>query len=230
MNVRRLVPCFAVFLALTGAAQDFAAVAVPPEAYSALRWRLAGPLRGGWATSAVGVPGKPDTFYMGTADGGVWTTTDAGRTWSSLFDHEGAASVGALALAPSDPAVLYVGTGQAVSYTHLTLPSTAPATAAKPGSTGASPTAITSAACGSIRATPTWCSPPPRGISSAPTPSAASSAPPTAARPGTARCSWTRTRAARTWEWTRPIPAFCLPACGRSKSTRGDARVAATAA
>jgi photosystem II stability/assembly factor-like uncharacterized protein len=118
MNFRRPVSYLAVFLGLAALAGT--AAAVPPEAYSALRWRLAGPLRGGWATSAVGVPGKPDTFYIGTADGGVWTTLDAGRTWSSLFDHEGAASVGALALAPSDPAVLYVGTGQVSARWDIT--------------------------------------------------------------------------------------------------------------
>jgi photosystem II stability/assembly factor-like uncharacterized protein len=85
---------------------------VPPEAYQALRWRLVGPFRGGWATAASGVPGQPETFYIGTADGGVWKTTDAGRTWNPLFDREAAASIGALAVAPSDPEVLYVGTGQ----------------------------------------------------------------------------------------------------------------------
>src|ERR1700681_106922 len=111
MNLRRFVSCLAVFLS-QAAISSVATAAVPPEAYSGLRWRLVGPLRGGWATSAVGVPNKPDTFFIGTADGGVWTTNDAGRTWNSLFDHEGAASVGALALAPSNPAVLYVGTGQ----------------------------------------------------------------------------------------------------------------------
>ncbi|MFY9824013.1 MAG: hypothetical protein WAM82_21725 [Thermoanaerobaculia bacterium] len=120
MTLRRLaVSCLAVPLALAGMA-GAANAAVPPEAYSALRWRLAGPLRGGWATSAVGVPGKPDTFYIGTADGGVWTTADAGRTWSPLFDHEGAASVGALALAPSDREVLYVGTGQVSARWDIT--------------------------------------------------------------------------------------------------------------
>jgi len=119
MNLRRLISCLAVFLGLA-AVTSAATAAVPPEAYGSLRWRLVGPLRGGWATSAVGVPGKPDTFYIGTADGGVWTTTDAGRTWSSLFDHEGAASVGALALATSDPAVLYIGTGQVSARWDIT--------------------------------------------------------------------------------------------------------------
>src|SRR6185312_13522339 len=121
MNLRS-VSRAAVLLGLAAIAgiAGSATAAVPPEAYSALRWRLVGPLRGGWATSATGVPGKPDTFYMGTADGGVWTTADAGRTWNPLFDHEGAASVGALALAPSDPAVLYVGTGQVSARWDIT--------------------------------------------------------------------------------------------------------------
>ncbi len=114
MNLRRLASYLAVFLCLTGclASKAAAAAPVPPDAYSGLRWRLVGPLRGGWGTCASGVPGQPETFYFGAADGGVWKTTDAGRTWNPLFDHEKAASIGALAVAPSDPAVLYVGTGQ----------------------------------------------------------------------------------------------------------------------
>ena len=114
MNLRRLVSSFLAVLALSGAALA-AAAPVPPESYSALRWRLVGPLRGGWGTCASGVPGQPETFYFGAADGGVWKTTDAGRTWNPLFEHEAAASIGALAVAPSDPSVLYVGTGQVTS-------------------------------------------------------------------------------------------------------------------
>ena len=109
MNLRRLFLRSAVLLLLISAAVA-AAAAVPPEDYSALRWRLVGPLRGGWGTCASGVPGQPETFYFGAADGGVWKTTDAGRTWSSLFDYEKAASIGALAVAPGDPAVIYAGT------------------------------------------------------------------------------------------------------------------------
>jgi photosystem II stability/assembly factor-like uncharacterized protein len=111
MNLRRLASHLAVFFCLAATAAA-AAAPVPPDTYSDLRWRLVGPLRGGWGTAASGVPGQPETFYFGAADGGVWKTTDAGRTWNPLFDHEKAASVGALVVAPSDPAVLYVGTGQ----------------------------------------------------------------------------------------------------------------------
>ncbi len=85
---------------------------VPPAAYGGMRWRLVGPFRAGWATVAAGVPGKPNTFYFGSAGGGVWKTTDAGRTWQGLMQHQEASSIGALAVAPSDPDVIYVGTGQ----------------------------------------------------------------------------------------------------------------------
>lgn len=85
---------------------------IPESAYDQLRWRLLGPFRAGWALCAAGVPGDPTTFYFGAADGGVFRTSDAGITWQSLFDRYGSASVGALALAPSDPQVIWVGTGQ----------------------------------------------------------------------------------------------------------------------
>ncbi|HUO79684.1 MAG TPA: hypothetical protein VMU00_06050 [Steroidobacteraceae bacterium] len=92
------------------------AAAEPPaaavEPLPALEWRLLGPFRGGWSTMAVGVPGEPDTFYAGAAGGGVWKTTDAGRTWRNLTDAQPITAVGALAVAPSDPRVVYVGTGQ----------------------------------------------------------------------------------------------------------------------
>jgi len=94
-------------LAGPGMAKDTAAAV-----RSGLHWRLVGPFRGGWATVVQGVPSEPDTFYFGAAGGGVWRTQDAGRTWVSLFDRGSAASVGALAVSPSQPNILYVGTGQ----------------------------------------------------------------------------------------------------------------------
>ena len=83
-----------------------------PEFYGDLHWRQLGPFRGGWATVVEGVPRKPNTFYAGTAGGGVWQTEDAGRTWQPVFQHGPAASIGALAVAPSNPNVIYIGTGQ----------------------------------------------------------------------------------------------------------------------
>ncbi len=85
---------------------------VPPAVYQGLHWRFVGPFRGGWATVATGVPSEPETFYFGAAGGGVWKTTDAGRTWHGLLQHRAASAIGALAVAPSDPDVIYAGTGQ----------------------------------------------------------------------------------------------------------------------
>ena len=118
MHRRRLVSCLA--LSVLVASASAAAAPVPPEAFSALRWRLAGPLRAGWSTCAAGVPGRPETFLFGTADGGVWKTTDAGRTWSPLFEHETTAAIGALAVATIEPAILYVGTGQITTRWDVT--------------------------------------------------------------------------------------------------------------
>jgi len=87
---------------------------VPDAMLDGLSWRLIGPHRAGWSTVAVGVPQRPETFYFGAAGGGVWKTTDAGRTWAAVFD-DGPPSIGALAVAPSDPNTIYVGTGQVTS-------------------------------------------------------------------------------------------------------------------
>src|SRR5581483_10455653 len=77
-----------------------------------LSWRLVGPFRAGWATVAIGIPEQPDTFYFGGAGGGVWKTTNAGRTWRNVSDAAGIVSVGAIAIAPSNPNIVYVGSGQ----------------------------------------------------------------------------------------------------------------------
>jgi photosystem II stability/assembly factor-like uncharacterized protein len=77
-----------------------------------LEWRLIGPFRSGWSTMAAGVADEPGTYYSGYAGGGVWKTTDAGETWKPIFDSQPVSAVGALAVAASDPKVIYVGTGQ----------------------------------------------------------------------------------------------------------------------
>jgi photosystem II stability/assembly factor-like uncharacterized protein len=92
-------------------AHTAAASGLPISAYSQLQWRLLGPFRGGWATMAGGVAGSPNTFYFSGAGGGVWRTDDAGRTWRPVGDSLPPA-IGALAVAPSAPDTLYVGTGQ----------------------------------------------------------------------------------------------------------------------
>jgi photosystem II stability/assembly factor-like uncharacterized protein len=95
-------------------AADLGSSAAPPEsAYSALQWRGIGPFRGGRAVAVAGVPGSPNVFYFGAAAGGVWKTIDAGATWKPIFDAEKAASIGAIAVARSNPDIIYVGTGEA---------------------------------------------------------------------------------------------------------------------
>jgi photosystem II stability/assembly factor-like uncharacterized protein len=84
-----------------------------------LRWRHIGPFRAGRTKSAVGVPSQPNTFYIGATNGGVWKTTDAGRTWDPLFDAQSSGSIGAVEVAPSDPNVLYVGSGEGLQRPDL---------------------------------------------------------------------------------------------------------------
>src|SRR5262245_13644745 len=83
-----------------------------PESFSALRWRLVGPHRAGRVTSVAGIPGKSAIYYFGTPGGGLWQTTDGGRVWKPIFDDAQVPSIGAVALAPSNPEIVYVGTGE----------------------------------------------------------------------------------------------------------------------
>src|SRR6266540_6408537 len=78
-----------------------------------LQWRFIGPFRGGRVLAVAGVPGEPQHFYFGSVNGGVWESLDAGRTWQPIFDGQPIGSIGALAVAPSDPNVIYVGSGEA---------------------------------------------------------------------------------------------------------------------
>lgn len=87
--------------------------------YSTLQYRLIGPFRGGRTVGAAGIPDQPNTFYIGVSNGGVWKTTDAGRTWDPIFDSESTGSVGTLALAPSDPNIIYVGSGEGLRRPDL---------------------------------------------------------------------------------------------------------------
>jgi photosystem II stability/assembly factor-like uncharacterized protein len=99
--------CFAAMVCGSASAQQFDA-----SAYAGMRWRSIGPYRAGRVTAVAGVSSDPAVDYMGTPDGGVWKTTDGGHVWKPIFDSTRVASIGALALAPSNPNVIYVGTGE----------------------------------------------------------------------------------------------------------------------
>ena len=89
-----------------------AAQQIAPELLHGLTWRLIGPHRGGRVTAVAGIPGNTKTYYMGTPGGGVWKTTNAGRTWFPIFDQADVASIGDMVVVPSDPNTIYVATGE----------------------------------------------------------------------------------------------------------------------
>ncbi|MCF8342217.1 MAG: hypothetical protein K9I82_14680 [Chitinophagaceae bacterium] len=101
---------------LTALAQPF-----DPSYASALKWRMIGPYRGGRTVGAVGVPQQPNVFYIGVNNGGVWKTTDYGRTWKPIFDDQPTGSIGDVVVAPSNPNVLYVASGEGLQRPDLSV-------------------------------------------------------------------------------------------------------------
>ncbi|HEY6331396.1 MAG TPA: glycoside hydrolase, partial [Blastocatellia bacterium] len=87
--------------------------------YRGMRWRMIGPFRGGRTVGATGVPSQPNVFYIGVNDGGVWKTDDFGRTWTPIFDDQPTGSIGTVAVAPSDPNIVYVGSGEGLQRPDL---------------------------------------------------------------------------------------------------------------
>jgi photosystem II stability/assembly factor-like uncharacterized protein len=94
---------------------------VPENTYQELHWRMIGPFRGGRTRAAAGVPNQPNVFYVGQVNGGVWKTEDYGRTWSPIFDHESTQSIGTIAVAPSDPNIIYVSSGEGLHRPDLSV-------------------------------------------------------------------------------------------------------------
>jgi photosystem II stability/assembly factor-like uncharacterized protein len=107
---------FAVLLAPLPARQ---AAPISPSLFAGLKWRGIGPHRASRTVAAAGHRGQPHTFYMGAVNGGVWKTTDAGRTWVPVFDDQPTGSIGSLAVAPSDPNVVYAGSGEGLHRPDL---------------------------------------------------------------------------------------------------------------
>ena len=92
-----------------------------PDRYAGLRWRHIGPFRGGRTVAASGVPSQPNVFYIAANNGGVFKSTDYGRVWKPIFDDQPTGSIGALAVAPSDPNVIYVGSGEGLQRPDLSV-------------------------------------------------------------------------------------------------------------
>ena len=120
MSVRRfrILPAFLCMLLLPGAlfAQQY-----DTAMYQELHWRSIGPFRGGRTVAISGVPGQPNVFYMAPNNGGVWKTDDFGRTWNPIFDDQPTGSIGALAVAPSNPNTIYVGSGEGLRRPDLSV-------------------------------------------------------------------------------------------------------------
>src|SRR5499426_57589 len=108
-----LVLVLAAPLALGALAVRAQSSRIDPSLYAGLRWRSIGPFRSGRVNGVTGVPGQPSVFYSGSVGGGVWKTTNAGRTWLPIFDAQPIASIGAVAVAPSNTDIVYVGSGEA---------------------------------------------------------------------------------------------------------------------
>ncbi len=105
-----------LFLASAAAAQPFS-----EPLFSEMRWRMIGPFRGGRTVAASGIPGNTNVFYAAANNGGVWKTTDAGRVWAPVFDEQPTGSIGVLAVAPSRPDTLYVGSGEGLQRPDLSV-------------------------------------------------------------------------------------------------------------
>jgi len=123
-------PHFLLLAALLSAAPLFPAAAQSrgtpagihpaPEEYASLHWRYIGP-EGNRFSAAAGIPGDPYTYYVGAASGGIYKTTDGGVNWRAVFDDQPVQSIGALAVSPSDPNVVWAGTGEGKIRSHISL-------------------------------------------------------------------------------------------------------------
>jgi photosystem II stability/assembly factor-like uncharacterized protein len=107
------------WLALAALTTQATAQQLDPRLFQEMRWRSIGPFRGGRTKAAAGIADQPCTFFIGVVNGGVWRTSDCGRVWTPIFDDQPTGSIGAIALAPSDPEVIYVGSGEGLQRPDL---------------------------------------------------------------------------------------------------------------
>jgi photosystem II stability/assembly factor-like uncharacterized protein len=121
MMRRSLTISFLILLAIYRLVPPAHSQALDTKLLGELHWRNVGPFRGGRTRAVSGVPGQPNVFYVGAVNGGVWKTTDFGRTWMPIFDHEATGSIGALGVAPSDPKVIYVASGEGLHRPDLSV-------------------------------------------------------------------------------------------------------------
>src|SRR5690242_20543376 len=104
---------------LLGCALQFAQAQIDSTLFHEMHWRMIGPHRASRTKAAVGIPSQPNVFYIGVVNGGVWKTTDYGRTWNPIFDDQPTGSIGAIAIAPSNANVIYVGSGEGLQRPDL---------------------------------------------------------------------------------------------------------------
>jgi len=117
--VRSQVKLGLLAVLFTVSLSPLAAQQYDPKLYSEMRWRCIGPFRGGRTVAITGVPHQPNVFYMAAVNGGVWKSNDFGNTWNPIFDDQPTGSVGAIAVAPSDPNIIYVGSGEGLQRPDL---------------------------------------------------------------------------------------------------------------
>src|ERR1051325_6012643 len=117
---RRFLTASIIFLVFISCGSAFAQQ-FSPELFKSLHWRNIGPFRGGRTRAVTGVPSQPNVFYIAQVNGGVWKTDDYGRTWMPIFDDQPTGSVGCIAVAPSDPNTIYVGSGEGLQRPDLSV-------------------------------------------------------------------------------------------------------------
>jgi photosystem II stability/assembly factor-like uncharacterized protein len=120
-TISRIVVCLFICISFFLRVQTVTAQQIPENTYQELHWRMIGPFRGGRTRAATGVPSQPNVFYIAQVNGGVWKSDDYGRTWNPIFDHESTQSIGGIAVAPSNPDVIYAGSGEGLHRPDLSV-------------------------------------------------------------------------------------------------------------